>query len=131
MKNWASITLFAAACLMSCSRENKQTVATEKPSAPSGLVLYSWKEYFSEEVLEDFRKATGITVDYQTFGEAEEVEARVDERLLLRHRGGGVVVGARVGDPAPEDVAVLVDDHRLRGRRAEINSDEAAHRRSP
>ena len=40
---------------------------------------------------------------------AEQVEARVDQRLLLRHLRGGVVVGARVGDAAPEHVAVLVD----------------------
>ena len=58
---------------------------------------------------------------------AEQVEAAVDQRLLLGDRRRGVVVRARVGDAAAEDVLVLVDDHRLGGRRAEVDADEAAH----
>ena len=58
---------------------------------------------------------------------AEQVEAAVDQRLLLGDGRRGVVVGARVGDAAAEDVLVLVDDHRLGGGRAEVDADEAAH----
>ncbi len=58
---------------------------------------------------------------------AEEREARVDERLLLRHRRRGVVVGAGVRDAAAEDPAVVVHDHRLRRGRSEIDADVALH----
>ena len=57
----------------------------------------------------------------------EQVEAAVDQRLLLGDRRRGVVVRARVGDAASEDVLVLVHHHRLGGRGAEIDADEAAH----
>ena len=77
MKTWASIAVVATACVMSCCRENKQTTVDQPKPGPTRLVLYSWDDYFAPEVLEDFRKATGITVEYQTFGEAEEVEARL------------------------------------------------------
>jgi len=58
---------------------------------------------------------------------AEQVEARVHQRLLLGDGGGGVVVGARVGDAAPEDVPRLVDDERLGGGRAQVDADERLH----
>src|SRR5690606_24306969 len=58
---------------------------------------------------------------------AKQVEAAVDQRLLLGDLGRRVVVGARVRDAAPEDVLVLVDDHRLGGRRTQVDAGEAAH----
>ncbi len=58
---------------------------------------------------------------------AEQTKARRHQRLLLGDRGGGVVVGARVGDAAPEHVAVLVDHHRLGGGGAQIDADEGLH----
>ena len=58
---------------------------------------------------------------------AQEREPRGHERLLLRDRGGGVVVRPRVGDAAADDVPGLVDHHRLGGGGAEVDADEAAH----
>jgi hypothetical protein len=58
---------------------------------------------------------------------AEQVEAAVDQRLGLGHRRGGVVVRARVGDAAADDVLLLVDHHRLGGGRAQVDADEATH----
>ena len=40
--------------------------------------------------------------------------------------GGRVVVGPRVGDAAAEHLAVLVEQHRLGGGRAEVDADEAS-----
>ena len=61
----------------------------------------------------------------------EQVEAAVHQCLLLGDGRGGVVVRARVGDAAAEDVLVLVHDHGLGRGRAEIDADEATHAGPP
>ena len=50
---------------------------------------------------------------------------RVDERLAARDLAGEVVVRPAVGDAPAEDRAGRVDDHGLRGRRSEVDPDEA------
>ena len=62
---------------------------------------------------------------------AKQVKARVDQGLLLGNGGSRVVIGARVGDAAPENILVLVNDHRLGGGRSEVNADKATHDRFP
>jgi spermidine/putrescine transport system substrate-binding protein len=51
-----------------------------KPSTAAKLVLFSWEEYFAPEAIAEFEKESGIAVDYQTFGEVEEIEARLKSR---------------------------------------------------
>ena len=76
------------------------------------------------ELAEEIVQALPLSVPSVASAVAEQVKRALTQRLLLGDRGGGVVVRARVGDAAPEDVAVLVDQHRLGGGRAEVDADE-------
>jgi hypothetical protein len=77
----------------------------------------------------------GVEAAVQRMGAAqrlpEQVEAAVEQRLLLGDGRRGVVVRARIGDPAPDDALVPVQPHRLGGGRAQVDADEAAHCVSP
>jgi spermidine/putrescine transport system substrate-binding protein len=70
---------FAVVFSSGCSRtDHKQAIEVKgaKPERTS-LVLYSWDDYCSLELLDRFEKETGIHVDYQKFEEPEEVEAKL------------------------------------------------------
>lgn len=50
----------------------------KRASAEEGKVhVYNWVDYIGETTLEDFKKATGIEVVYDTYDSAETVEAKV------------------------------------------------------
>ncbi len=57
----------------------------------------------------------------------EQSEARRDERFRARELRRQVVVRARVRDPAAERPSLLVQDHGLGRRRAEVDADETVH----
>ena len=58
---------------------------------------------------------------------AKQGEAAVDARFLAGDARRGGVVGAGIGDAAPDDVAVFVEQHGFRRCRAEVDADERAH----
>ena len=60
----------------------------------------------------------------------QATEAGVDERLRPHHVGRHVVIGPRVGDAAPNDPPLVVDEHRLAGGRAEIDPEVGVHQRA-
>ena len=45
--------------------------------AEGSLNVYNWADYIGETTIEDFQSATGITVTYDTYGSAEEMEAKM------------------------------------------------------
>src|SRR5262245_57312328 len=50
----------------------------KRAKAEEGKVhVYNWVDYIGETTLEDFKKATGIEVVYDTYDSAEAVEAKV------------------------------------------------------
>ena len=49
-------------------------------------------------------------------------EARPDKGLFAGYLASNVIIAAAVGDPAPEHVALLVEDHRLGGGGSEIDA---------
>ena len=67
----------AIVCVGCTDSKVSNTEAVEGESGNSRkLVLYSWGDYFNEEVFEEFAQKTGIDVDYQTF---ENIDRLVDE----------------------------------------------------
>ena len=41
------------------------------------LNVYNWADYIGETTIEDFQKATGIAVTYDTYSSAEEMQAKM------------------------------------------------------
>lgn len=79
-------------------------------TAPEKLTLYSWSEYFDPEVLDAFTKQTGIAVDYVSYEDADELEAR------LQSEPGryDVVVTDDLGVDRLKELRLLADlDHSL------------------
>ncbi len=64
----ASILLIAI-LLASC--------VTSRPSTPTELVFYNWKEYMPQSVLDSFSAEYGIKVTYLTYGSMEEAVAQI------------------------------------------------------
>ena len=58
---------------------------------------------------------------------AEQSQARVHQGLLFGDRGGGVGVGAGIGDASPENLTALIHHHRLGGGRPQVDADKATH----
>ncbi len=82
MKPWKPIAgLLTVFCLSSCG--DKQESVGDRPDTeneiPSAKVvtLLSWDEYFDPEILLKFSDETGITVNYATFEELDELEAKL------------------------------------------------------
>ena len=53
--------------------------------------VYNWTDYIGETTLDDFHKATGIKVVYDTYDSAESVEAK----LLAGKTGYDVILHCR------------------------------------
>jgi putrescine transport system substrate-binding protein len=68
----------------------EQTAATEQPAPGSGgeLNVYNWSDYIGETAVEDFQKATGITVRYDVYDSNETLEAK----LMAGNTGYDIVV---------------------------------------
>ena len=41
------------------------------------LNVYNWADYIGETTIEDFQKATGITVTYDTYSSTDEMQAKM------------------------------------------------------
>ena len=63
-------------CLNSCKKvENNGAKSSQKPV--NSVKLLSWSEYFDPDVLDQFTMETGLEVDYITYDDPDEVEARL------------------------------------------------------
>ena len=77
MRNSIFIILIVGAfCLQSCKKDGSVNLDEVKPTNPS-VKLLSWSEYFDPQVIEQFTKDTGFDVDYITYEDPDEVEARL------------------------------------------------------
>jgi len=77
MRNSIFIILIVGAfCLQSCKKDDSVNLDEVKPTNPS-VKLLSWSEYFDPQVIEQFTKDTGFDVDYITYEDPDEVEARL------------------------------------------------------
>lgn len=59
------------------------------------LNVYNWADYIGETTIEDFQKASGVKVTYDTYSSAEEMQAK----MLAGKTGYDVVVSAGVEMP--------------------------------
>lgn len=70
----------------------EQTASTESPAPAAGsggeLNVYNWSDYIGETTVEDFQKATGITVRYDVYDSNETLEAK----LMAGNTGYDLVV---------------------------------------
>ena len=62
--------------LASCSNSDKAAVEAEAASDVT-LNLYNWSEYMPQEILDGFKKETGISVNYTTFDSNEAMYAKL------------------------------------------------------
>ncbi len=77
MRNSIFIILIVGAfCLQSCKKDSSVNLDEVKATNPS-VKLLSWSEYFDPQVIEQFTKDTGFDVDYITYEDPDEVEARL------------------------------------------------------
>ncbi|MEM9481151.1 MAG: spermidine/putrescine ABC transporter substrate-binding protein, partial [Verrucomicrobiota bacterium] len=66
-----------------CSERKEALTSTLDRSSPGQaneakqVVLYSWDEYFNEELFTEFEERTGIEVIYETFEDSEEMQERL------------------------------------------------------
>jgi len=59
------------------------------------LNIYNWADYIGETTIEDFQKASGIAVTYDTYSSAEEMQAK----MLAGSTGYDVVIQSGLGFP--------------------------------
>ena len=122
--------------LLRCDAAEKDLESFEKSGSPPGLRVDPFAQAVElrpallepergEQPVES-RRARG-----RLHLAPQELESRRDERLRPRDLGGEVVVGARVRNPAPEDLAVFVEHDGLGRGRAEVDTDEHLHARAP
>jgi spermidine/putrescine transport system substrate-binding protein len=75
----------SAVVLASCTRTEPgaggERAATGADQRPETLVLYGMQDYFNLDLLDEFHRQTGVRVDYQTYEEADEVEAKLRSDL--------------------------------------------------
>jgi putrescine transport system substrate-binding protein len=65
---------YLTACLLITLLPVFAQAGAQPPDAPAGRIsVYNWNDYIAPQVLADFEKQTGITVDYRTFSTAEEL----------------------------------------------------------
>jgi putrescine transport system substrate-binding protein len=63
--------------------------------AEGTLNVYNWSDYIGETTLDDFQKATGISVTYDNYASAEEMQAK----MLAGSTGYDVVLQSGLGIP--------------------------------
>jgi putrescine transport system substrate-binding protein len=68
----SSIVLSAYLVLNGCGRSAQPTTAPERT-----VSVYNWADYIGHHTVEDFEKATGIKVDYDTFDADSTLEAKM------------------------------------------------------
>lgn len=62
--------------LFGCNKSD-QTKIKDEHSLPNVVKMLSWSEYFDPAAIEKFTKETGIEVEYITYDDPDEVEARL------------------------------------------------------
>ena len=62
--------------LASCSNSDN-VAATDTPTSNVTLNLYNWSEYMPQEILDGFKKETGISINYTTFDSNEAMYAKL------------------------------------------------------
>ncbi|MEM0895253.1 MAG: spermidine/putrescine ABC transporter substrate-binding protein [Verrucomicrobiota bacterium] len=66
------------ALLTSCGNQSEISATGDNPGKESTvgetIVLYSWSEYFSEDLLAEFTERTGISIDYQEFDNTDKLQ---------------------------------------------------------
>ena len=90
--------------------------ATEQPAAAAGsggeLNVYNWSDYIGETTVEDFQKATGITVRYDVYDSNETLEAK----LMAGNTGYDIVVptGSFLGRQIQAGIYQEIDKSKLK-----------------
>ena len=87
----------------------EQTASTEQPAAAAGsggeLNVYNWSDYIGETTIDDFQKATGITVRYDVYDSNETLEAK----LMAGNTGYDIVVLRSLpSSPSPSSSKVAI-----------------------
>lgn len=82
---------FAAVCLLTGCNDDMQTAASVAESLrlveeQEKVIVLTWEEYFSPDVVAEFEQETGIKVEFVYFENLEEM------RSLLQSRPGGIDV---------------------------------------
>ncbi len=94
----------------------EQTASTEQPAAAAGsggeLNVYNWSDYIGETTIDDFQKATGITVRYDVYDSNETLEAK----LMAGNTGYDIVVpsGSFLGRQIQAGVYQEIDKSKLK-----------------
>jgi len=94
----------------------EQQAATEQPAAAAGsggeLNVYNWSDYIGETTVEDFQKATGITVRYDVYDSNETLEAK----LMAGNTGYDIVVptGSFLGRQIQAGIYQEIDKSKLK-----------------
>lgn len=87
--------------------------ATQEAAAGSGgeLNVYNWSDYIGETTVDDFQKATGITVRYDVYDSNETLEAK----LMAGNTGYDVVVpsGSFLGRQIQAGIYQKIDKSKL------------------
>jgi len=71
------------------------TPFVRRARAEGSLNVYNWADYIGETTLDDFQKATGVSVTYDNYASAEEMQAK----MLAGSTGYDVVVHAGLSMP--------------------------------
>ncbi|MGI8604218.1 MAG: ABC transporter substrate-binding protein [Verrucomicrobiales bacterium] len=72
-----SVLTFAIT-LVGCSRPHSESAAPSQPGTQDRkLTVFAWADYFAPDALQNFADESGVSVHYETFGEVEEIEARL------------------------------------------------------
>ena len=70
------IYIVAASILYGCQNNNHQAVESKDP-LNNVVKMLCWSEYFDPAAIEKFTNETGIEVEYITYDDPDEVEARL------------------------------------------------------
>jgi spermidine/putrescine transport system substrate-binding protein len=70
------IYVVIASTLLGCQKNN-QTINKADDSTNNVVKMLCWSEYFDPAVIEEFTNETGIEVEYITYDDPDEVEARL------------------------------------------------------
>jgi putrescine transport system substrate-binding protein len=90
--------------------------AAEQPAAAAGsggeLNVYNWSDYIGETTVDDFQKATGITVRYDVYDSNETLEAK----LMAGNTGYDIVVptGSFLGRQIQAGIYQEIDKSKLK-----------------
>ena len=74
--NWIYAVLVSAFVIVGCAKK-EVSEAIKQEGVGGKLRLISWSEYFDPEAFKAFTNETGIEVDYVTFEDPDELEARL------------------------------------------------------